>query len=58
MSKGVLGTALAAGFIGADWGHEPGFSVDRRGRRLPKPADPKKKAKRKAARLARRRNRR
>lgn len=43
--------------MGFDWGREPGYSVDQRGKRAPKPADPKKKAKRKMQAASRRRNR-
>lgn len=52
--KGALGMAVAAArLIGLDHGAQPGYSVDHRERRIPKPADTKKAAKRKAQRRAR-----
>jgi hypothetical protein len=48
----ALGAAMAAAFVGADAGSEPGYSVDWRGKRVRR-ASPATKAKRKAQRRAR-----
>ena len=56
--KGIAGAALAAGMVmGWDVGREPSYSVDHRGRRIAKQANPAKKAKRKAQAKARKINR-
>lgn len=52
-SRNSLGALAFAASMGLDFGREPGYSVDYRGRRQPKPADPAKAAKRKAQRRAR-----